>query len=162
MPRDDRPKYALDPVREVRAAAERSAREALARAVEAREAATRSRRSAEAEREDADRRATAARAGEQALLASGALSVADLGRHDAWEAGVREARAADDERIVQLSAREVEASHVENLRRSELGDRMRALELVEKDKERWEDARRRRREAADEAEGADAWRPKRA
>jgi hypothetical protein len=162
MHRDEKKKYALEPLRRVREEAERHAKEELARAVQAREEATRARAAGEAERDAALRRAESLRAQERERLAQGVLSAADLARQDAWEAGARAARVAAESRVRELASREAAAAEAENLRRSDLGARMRDLELVEKDKERWEEARRARGEAVDEAEGADAWRPKRA
>jgi len=154
-------KYPLDPLLKVREKEAERATRALADAVRAREDAERAKRAAEEAKQRAEDEARAIREAEDAKLAGGELKVADLMRGDAWAAGV----ATEHERLdaqVATAARSLdEARTGEGRAKADMTSRKADVDVVEKDRGKWQDRGRREADARDEQEAAEAWRPKR-
>jgi hypothetical protein len=154
------PRYALEPLAKLREKkADEAARE-LAGAVAGRDAAERGRRAAEQRRDSHEAAAARVRQAERGALERGELRAADLARADGWEHRVgAEGRAIaaelDRARTAETRAREAEESS-----RAELAAREADARVIEKDRARWQDERRKRAETREEEEAAEAYRRK--
>jgi hypothetical protein len=154
-------KYPLDPLKRLREDRADGAARELGAKVRVREGAEADKARAEAKRLEAEQAATQARAAERAALERGELKVADLARQDAWSVAVQmekrtlEQAAAAAEQKAQLARSEETAARVV------LGEKKAEAEVLVRDQSRWTDAQRKAREAAEEEEAAEAWRPKR-
>ena len=148
MPRN--PKYPLEPLREHRDRHVEAATVELGDAVRAREAAAEAKARAEAERREAEARAAAVRSVELERLESGELSVADLARGQAWEHAAGTELADLGRAVSRADDRVAAALDAEGHARLELARKKADLDVVAKDKVRFEDGVRRAGEAAEE------------
>lgn len=152
MPRN--PKYPLEPLREHRDRKVELATAQLGEAVRSREAADDAKRRAEQERVEAAARAAAVRDDEAARLANGELRVADLARAQAWEHATS-AEMANLEHAVDRADTEVGAARDREAgARTELAQKKADLDVVAKDRARF-DAGVRRAQDANEEESAE-------
>jgi hypothetical protein len=155
------PRYALEPLAKVREERVDEAVRGLAQAVAGREAAERSRRAAEAHRETHESAAATTREAERQALERGELRAEDLARAGEWELRVAAERAAllaTEERALAAAR---EARNEEQGARGEVATRKADAGVVEKDRARWVEGQRKRAEAREEEEAAEAYRPKR-
>lgn len=155
------PRYALEPLADLRRSKADEAATGLAAAVAGRDASERQRRAAEQRREGHDAQAAQAREAEHEALARGELRAADLARGDAWEVRVATERAALTGALDQARASEEQARTAEAAARSELANREADARVIEKDRARWDEQQRKRAEAKEEEEAAEAYRPPR-
>lgn len=154
-------KYALEPARRLRAdRAEAAARE-LADKVRAREAAEADKARAEAARLQAENAAAVARAKERAALERGELKVADLARQDAWSVAVQMEKRTLEKAAATAEDQARAARETETTARGVLGEKKAEAEVLVRDQSRWTAAQVKAREAAEEEEAAEAWRPRR-
>jgi hypothetical protein len=154
-------KYPLEPARRLREdRAEAAARE-LAEKVRAREAADAEKARAEAARLAAEQAAAAARAKERAALERGELKVADLARQDAWSVAVQMEKRTLEKTAATAEEKARAARDTETTARGVLGEKKAEAEVLVRDQGRWTAAQAKAREAAEEEEAAEAWRPRR-
>jgi hypothetical protein len=154
-------KYPLDSLLELRENEADRAAKVLAEAVRQREGAERAKRDAvEAKRRAADE-ARAIREAELARLEAGHLKAADLMRGDAWAAGVAAQQSRLEDEVMRAGERVAEARSAEGSAQSEVTARKADVDVVEKDRAKWQDRARREAEVRDEEEAAEAWRPRR-
>jgi len=153
-----RNKYPLDPLVRVREARVDGATRAVAAATRKAEDARAARIAAEASRARAAEAARAARESEREVLESGGLTAADLARADAWETRVQ----GEDQRLFGAVSRAAEAEAAaiaeEAAARAALAGDKADADVVAKDRAAWLDVARRRAEAAEEEDAAEAWR----
>jgi len=154
-------KYPLDPLVRVREKQVDDAARALGDAVRVREDAEARLAQATRRKNEAEAAANALRDGERSALERGELTVADLMRADAWGARVQQEQAELARRADDAAAKDDAAREGESRARTNVAERKADAEIVERDRERWADAERRRAEAKDEEAAADGWRPKR-
>jgi hypothetical protein len=156
-----RQRYPLEPLGTLRDAAVDAAVRGLAGAVRARAVAEDARRAMQ-ERQDAhDREAARVRSVEAEALARGELRAGDLASAGAWELRVAvdgSTLAADVERARKAEAA---AQAAQDTAKGTVAARQADARVVEKDEERWEQARRAKGEAREEEEAAEAYRPRR-
>jgi hypothetical protein len=155
-----RAKYPLEPLARVRAHAVDAQAIDLARAVRAREQAEAERRTADDARGRAEAGAREVRLAEEAALARGALTVADLARADAWEVRVRAEGAALYEAVARAAESEAVAIGTEAAAQKALAQRRADADVVDKDRARFDGEQRRREDDRAEEDAAEAWRPK--
>lgn len=156
MPRP--PKYPLEPLLEHRERKVDDATAELGSKVAAREAAEAARVRAERARREAEERAAAVRAEEAAKLAGGELRAVDLARKEAWEAAVRSEMSELTRTVDHAGAQAAAACTDEANARRALAREKADHDVVAKDKGRFDDARRRAVEAAEEENAEEAWR----
>lgn len=148
MPRN--PKYPLEPLREHRDRNVDAATVQLGDAVRAREAADDAKRRAEDERRQAEARAAGVRDDEAERLANGELRVADLARAQAWEHAAS-AEIDDLGRAIARADGKLAAAHDAELHaRAALAQKKADLDVVVKDRARFDAGVRTAREAAEE------------
>jgi hypothetical protein len=155
------PRYALEPLAKVREERVDEAVRGLAQAVAGREATERSRRAAEAHRETHESAAAKTREAERRALDRGELRVEDLARAGEWELRVAAEHAALLAAEERALAAACEARNEEQGAQGEVATRKADAEVVEKDRARWAEGQRKRAEAREEEEAAEAYRPKR-
>ena len=151
-------KYPLLRVGDLRARALDAAMTRLAGFVKLYEDARRARAAAEARRLEHDRTAEQIRSNEREVMASGALRASDLAQARAWD--MRAAfEAARLEAFVQR-AREGEstASKAHTDAQAQVGARRADARVIERDRARWESARRCAAEAKEEEALSESWR----
>lgn len=153
------PRYALEPLASLRRDQADGAVRGLAAAVAARDVQERQRRSAEQRRSEHDARASEVRDAEQEALARGELRAADSARGDAWEVRLAAERAAMTADVERRKSAEEQARSAEGLARAELVAREADAGVIEKDRARWTEQQRLQREAREEEEAAEAYRP---
>jgi hypothetical protein len=155
------PRYALEPVAKLRDAKVDEAACSLAAAVTEREAAERACRAAEARREAHEAAAARARAVEREALDRGELCVGDLARADGWEVRVAAQGSALTADVERAGAAESRAREAEQQAQRQVAERRADAEVIARDRARWEDGVRRRIEAKEEEEAAEAYRRER-
>jgi len=153
------PRYALEPLAELRRGKADEAATDLAAAVAGRDASERQRLAAEERRDGHDAQAVRVREAEQEALGRGELRAADLAREDAWEIRVAAERGALTGAVDRSRAAEQEARAAEARARDDLAAREADAGVIEKDRARWEEQQRRLAEAREEEEAAEAYRP---
>jgi hypothetical protein len=153
------PRYALEPLVEVRKQKVDEAVRDLAAAVRGRETAEGHRVAAQARRDTHEADAARARGAEQEALERGELQVADLARADGWEVRIAAERTALLEEVERAHAAESRARETEQRAKTEVGGRQADADVVEKDRARWRAAYLKEAEARDEDEAAEAYRP---
>jgi hypothetical protein len=153
-------KYPLEPLSRVRMKKVDDAARALADAVQARLDAAAKAEHASLARKEHDARADATRSAERSALENGALTVADLARADAWEARA----VAETTALVrgEADARATEATTLggESVARDGVAARKADASVVDKHHERWRAEIAKARDAKEEEEMSEAWRPK--
>jgi hypothetical protein len=154
-------KYPLDPLLEMREEEAERATKALAEAVGARESAEHAKRAAEDTKRRAEEEAGRIQAAEEAKLVRGELTVGDLMRKAAWATGVAQERERLEQQIARADEQLGTARAAEGRARRETAARKAAVDVVEKDRGKWQARVRREADARDEEEAAEAWRPKR-
>ena len=155
------PKYPLKPLLEHRDRQVDDATAGLAGAIREREAAADRKGRLERERREAESRAANERNAERDRLAGGELRVADLAHADAWEAGVHRQITDLSNAVDRASADTDEASRKESEARADLARKKADRDVVAKDETRYADKLRRRADASEEEDAAEAWRGKR-
>ncbi|MGO9834583.1 MAG: hypothetical protein ACLP1X_10230 [Polyangiaceae bacterium] len=155
------PKYPLAPLAEVRKRAVDSAVRRLSSAVKTREAAERARQAAEDARHEHERAAARVRGGERDALERGDLCAADLARGETWGLRVASERARLSAGVERATSAEAVASDGQLEAQAGVASRRSEADVVAKDRERWDDARRKAAEAREEEAASEAWRPKR-
>jgi hypothetical protein len=155
------PKYALEPLAQLRDRKVEEAARALAQAVGEREAAEAERARADQARAGHERAVRGARVAERQVLERGELTAADLARADAWEIRVAAERAAHDASLARARDAEARAQAKEQGARELVASRRADAKVVANDRARWQDAQRKRAEARDEEAAAEGRRPKR-
>jgi flagellar biosynthesis chaperone FliJ len=148
MPRN--PKYPLEPLREHRDRHVDAATVQLGDAVRAREAADEAKRRADEERHEAEARAAAVRSSEAERLGNGELRVADLARAQAWEHAASAESDALGRAIARADGSLAAAHETEQEARAALAQKKADLDVVEKDRARFDAGARQAREAAEE------------
>ena len=148
MPRN--PKYPLEPLREHRDRHVDAATVQLGDAVRAREAADEARRRAEDERREAAARAAGVRDSEAERLVNGELRVADLARAQAWEHAASAEMDALGRAIARADGTLAAAHESEQEARAALAQKKADLDVVEKDRARFDAGTRKAREAGEE------------
>jgi hypothetical protein len=155
------PRYPLEPLADLRDDAVDEAVRGLAAAVAAREGAELARRASEQRRDDHDSAAARVRVAEQGALGRGELRVSDLLAARAWEERVAAERAALESGVDRAKGAEAAAREAERGAQREVTEREAEAKVLEKDRERWQEAARKRADARDEEEAAEAYRPRR-
>jgi colicin import membrane protein len=155
------PKYPLELLAEVRKRAVDAAVRRLASAVKARDAAARARQAAEDARREHERAAARVREGERDALERGELRAADLARGETWASRIAAERARLSAGVDRAKSAEAEASDGQLKAQAGVASRRSEADVVEKDRSRWDDARRKAAEAREEDVASEAWRPKR-
>ena len=155
------PKYALEPLAQLRDRKVDEAARALAGAVGEREAAEVERARAEQARAGHERAVRGACADEQQALERGELTAADLARADAWQIRVAAERASHDASLARARDVEGRARAKEQGAREQVASRRADAEVVANDRARWQEEQRKRAEARDEEAAAEGRRPKR-
>src|SRR5581483_2689107 len=138
------PRYALEPLAELRDRKVDEATRGLAAAVAGRDAAERARREAESRRDRHDAEAAAIRATELGALERGELRAADLANAGGWEARVAAEHAELANGVARAGAAEASARDAEQQARRDVADRKADAEVVARDRARWEEALRKR------------------
>jgi flagellar biosynthesis chaperone FliJ len=148
MPRN--PEYPLEPLREHRDRHVEAATVQLGGAVRAREAADEARRRAEQERCEAETRIAGLRNSEAERLANGELRVADLARAQAWEHGASAEIDALGRAVARADGSLAAAHETEQEARATLAQKKADLDVVVKDRARFDAGALKVREAAEE------------
>ena len=154
-------KYPLESLVRVRKQREDAALSSHAAHITARALAERTRREAEEERACAEALAQRVREHERCALDRGELRVGDLMHADAWEARVKVEGERLARGVLEAASHESSARDAEARSRQELAHKKADVQVVEKDRARWADEKRRGEEAKDEEAAQEAWRPKR-
>jgi hypothetical protein len=154
MPRN--PKYPLEPLREHRDRIVDAATVQLGDAVRAREAADDAKRRAEEERREAEARAAGVREDEAEHLANGDLRVADLARAQAWEHAASAEIDGLGHAITRAEGKLAAAHDAELDARAGLAQKKADLDVVVKDRARFDAGVRTAREAAEEEAAEEA------
>lgn len=156
-----RPRYPLETLAEHRDRRVDDAVRGLAQAIRARETAEDARRRAENEREGHDARVCRTVAEEQTALERGELAASDLAHAHAWRVREDAERAALAEQVERAGRAEDQARTGEQGARDAVVVRRAEAEVVIQDRERWTAAARKRADAKEEEDAAEAFRPKR-
>jgi hypothetical protein len=156
-----RPRYALEPLAKLRDGKVEESKRGLAAATTERDAAERARRAAEARRESHDAAAAAVRATERGALERGELRAGDLALADGWEARVAAERTALAADVTRAGSVEANARDAERQAQRTMAEREADAKVVAKDRARWEAGERRRADAKEEEEAAEAYRRQR-
>ncbi|MDB4936255.1 MAG: hypothetical protein JWP87_3227 [Labilithrix sp.] len=155
MPRN--PKYPLEALREHRDRKVDAATAELGDAVRTRESADDAKRRAEQERADSEARAAAVRQDEAQRLATGRVQVADLARAHAWEHAA-DAELTELARAVGRAGDQLEAAReAEVSARAALAREKADLDVVAKDRARFDAGVRQAREASEEEAGEEVF-----
>ncbi len=154
------PKYPLEPLSRVRMKKVDDAACTLADAIHVRLDAAAKAEQAAVARKEHEAKADATRATERGALEDGALTVADLARADAWEV-----RAASEQTVLvrgETDARttETKAQGEESTARDGVAARKADANVIDKHHERWREEIAKARDAKEEEEMSEAWRPK--
>jgi hypothetical protein len=152
------PRYALEPLAKLRDEKVDEAARGLATAVRERDAAERTRRAAETRREAHEAAATEVRATEREALQRGELRAVDLALADGWEVRVAAERATLVADVERAGAAESRAREAESQAQRQVAERQADAQVIAKDRARWQDAVRKRVEAKEEEEAAEAYR----
>ena len=160
LPPMRRPKYPLEPLAELRDRRIDAAVGELAGAVREREKAERARAEAEQRRTSHEAASAEVRRGEADALARGELRAADLTRGGAWELRIAAERAKQDETVDRARGEEGRAIAGEKDAKGKVASAEADAKVVSRDREKWNDAVRRREEAREEEAAAEAWRRK--
>jgi hypothetical protein len=131
----------------------------LSRAVAERERADHEKQTAEDARRRAAEEAERARREEGDALARGELKAADLASQGAWEVRVAAEARAMDARVAESASKADAARDEERAAARELGNRKADVDVLVKDRERYEAAQKKRAEAREEEAAAEAHRP---
>lgn len=131
------PKYALEPLVQLRTREVDDASRALGHAVRVREDAQRERRRAEGEEAHHEAEVRASRESEDAALVRGDLRAVDLMRADAWEVRVRAEHGALADRVASAAGMEQVRTDAERAARDGLARRLADAEVVERDRSRF-------------------------
>jgi hypothetical protein len=154
------PKYPLEPLSRVRMKKVDDATRTLADAIHSRLDAAIQAEQATAARSEHAAKVQEARAAERSALEEGALTAADLARENAW--GIRAAaeQAALTRGESDAHSTETKAQGDEAAARDGVAARKADASVLDKHHERWRDGITKTREAKEEEEIGDAWRPK--
>jgi hypothetical protein len=155
------PRYALEPLAKLREEKVDAAVRGLATAVAKRDEAERGRRATEERRAAHEAAAARVRQAERDALERGELRAGDLARADGWEVRVAAERASIAADVEQARSTESRARDAEQQAKGEVASRKADAEVLEKDRARWTDDLRKRGEAREEEEAAEAYRPRR-
>jgi hypothetical protein len=131
----------------------------LSRAVNEREHAEHEESAAEHAREEAAAEAERAREEERAALARGELTAADLASQGAWEVRLAAEARALETRVRETQSQAEAAREQERAAVLELSNRKADVDVLTKDRERFEAAQRKSAEAREEEAAAEAHRP---
>jgi colicin import membrane protein len=143
-------KYPLDPLARLREKRVGDATRLLSDAIRARQEAERAEDAAQARRDDAVKDARATEDGEERALKSGELRAEDLARGAAWKLRAEAERAELDERLAKALS-ETRGAQVREVGAQDGVARARAdAEVVARDRAKWEEAGRKKDEAAEE------------
>ena len=154
------PKYPLEPLSRVRLKKVDDATATLAGAIHARlDAAVKAEEAAAARRAHAAD-VEAAHARERSALEEGTLTVGDLARGDAWAARALAEEAALARSESEARSSETKATRDESTARADVAARKADATVIDKHHERWRDAITKARDAKEEEEMGEAWRPK--
>jgi len=155
------PRYPLEPLAEVRKRALHVATESLSGAAKKRDAAARARQAAEGARHEHERAAAQVRDAERRALERGELRVGDLSLEATWDLRIQSERARLHASVERAKAAETEATHARSQAQARAQICRSEADVVEKDRARWEGARKKSAEAREEEAVSDGWRPKR-
>jgi hypothetical protein len=132
----------------------------LSRAVKERESAENQKAVAEDARARAAVEAERARRDESDALARGELKAADLASQGAWEVRLAAEARAMDARVAESASKVDDALEKEHAAARELGNRKADVDVLTKDRERYETAQKKRADAREEEAAAEAsWKP---
>jgi hypothetical protein len=155
------PKYPLEPLAKLRRSEADAATGRLGVAQRARDGAERERSRLE-DRERAEAAAAdVVRAAERERLARGELKAADLAAAGAWESGVAAQRRVVEAAVQRARTTEEEARAGAQKAAREVVSREADATAIESHRSRWSEAQRKRAEAAEEQEAAEARRLRR-
>ena len=155
------PRYPLEPLVTVRGRKVEAAVQGLADAVRSRETAEGARRASEERRDAHDRAAEAVRGQEREALGRGELRAADLLAAGAWEARMRAETSAMATAVERARGAEAAAREAEGGARGQVATRKADAQVVDEDRDRWLEGQRKKAEAQEEEEAAEAYRPSR-
>jgi len=155
-------KYPLDPLARLRDKQVGDAAKLLSDAIRAREAAQRAEEAALAQRDAAVADARAVQEREDGALGRGELRAEDLARAAAWNARVEEDRAVLEARA-SVAARAAQAAQAHEGKAKDGVSLARAeAQVIARDRSKWEEAGRKKEEAAEEEGAAEAFLGKKA
>ncbi|HEY8090893.1 MAG TPA: hypothetical protein VIF09_23690 [Polyangiaceae bacterium] len=153
------PRYPLQPLVALRGEQVDAAVRGLATAVQERERAEAARWASEQQQDAHARSADSVRRVEQDALCRGELSASDLAAVGAWELRVRAEAGAIQVEVERSKRSEAGAREAEQGARGALAAREADAKVIEKDRERWHEGARKKAEAEEEEEAAEAYRP---
>jgi hypothetical protein len=154
-------KYPLDPLARLRDKQVGDATKLLADAIRAREEAQRVEAAAALRRDQAAEEARGLAEQEDGALVRGELRSQDLAHAAAWNVRVERERVALEERAVRASEGAERAEEREGTALDATARARAEAEVVARDRAKWEDRERKRRDAAEEETAAEAFRGKR-
>jgi hypothetical protein len=154
------PKYPIEPLSRVRLKKVDDATRTLADAIHTRLDAAVKAEQATAARREHEAKAEVLRAAERGALEQGALTASDLARADAWAARAAAEQAALVRGEADARATETKAKGEESTARDGVAARKADVNVIDKHHERWRDALAKARDAKEEEENGEAWRPK--
>ncbi len=153
-------RYPLDPLARLREKQVGDATRLLSEAIRARQEADRGVVEVLARKENADAHTRALGDRERTALERGELRAEDLARAAAWSVRI-EADRVDLERRLAKALEEAHAAQTgESSAQGGVGRARADVEVVARDRAKWEDARLKKEDAAEEEAGAEAFRPK--
>ncbi len=153
------PRYPLEPLVALRGEQVDAAVRGLANAVRERERAEAARRASERQRDTHARSVDAVRRDEQDALGRGELRASDLAAAGAWELRVQTEASAMAVEVERSRRSEAGAQETERGARGALATREADAQVIEKDRDRWHEGARKKAEAKEEEEAAEAYRP---
>jgi len=154
------PKYPLEPLSRVRLKKVDDATRTLADAIHARLDAAIQAEQAAAARDEHASKSRETRNAERAALEGGALTAADLARENAWAIRAATEQAALARGESEARATETKALGDEAAARRGVAARKADASVLDKHQERWRHEIEKAREAKEEEEIGEAWRPK--
>jgi hypothetical protein len=155
------PRYPLEPLAELRKRALDVATSRLSGAVKKRDAAARARQTAEDARHEHESAAARVRDAESGALERGELRAGDLSLVASWDHRIQSERARLRAGVERAKAAETEAMDLRCQAQARAEICRSQADVVEKDRARWDGARKKSAEAREEEAVSDGWRPKR-
>ena len=153
-------KYPLDPLARLRDKQVGDATKLLSDAIRAREDAQRAEEAALARRDGAVEDAQIVAAREDGALRRGELRAEDLARAAAWSARVEVDRADLEQRVARTTQGSRAAQAQEETAQNATARARADAQVVARDRARWDEAERKKRDAAEEEGAAEAYRGK--
>ncbi len=155
------PKYPLEPLAQLRDRRASAALRAQAAAVRQREGAETARGTVEDRRREHERSVAQVGDAERTALEGGDLRAADLARAASWGARMTTERQGLSAAVARAREDEEKARDAEREAQVIVAARDADVQVVAKDRMRWEDAQREEKECREEEALSEAWRPRR-